>query len=154
MEKHSHPEIVRVVEIPACQMVVSECGMYGDCKLEAFNEWFGALPRTHSINDFLAFDSERGGFVWYYVYQNGMQVPNGFGIIDFPGGLYAVVTGVDGCDNTEAMAAVNAFLAASEVFAKDPTRQELGNIITSPVAAKAIGYEQMDYYTPIKIIEK
>lgn len=33
---------------------------------------------------------------------------------------------------------------------RDPSRPELGNIITSPLVQKIMGYEQMDYYTPIK----
>lgn len=35
-------------------------------------------------------------------------------------------------------------------FERDTSRPELGNIITSPQAQKIMGYEQMDYYTPIK----
>ncbi|MEZ3506348.1 MAG: hypothetical protein K1W10_05285 [Lachnospiraceae bacterium] len=33
---------------------------------------------------------------------------------------------------------------------RDTSRLELGNIITSPLAKKIIGYEQMDYYIPVK----
>ena len=33
---------------------------------------------------------------------------------------------------------------------RDLSRQELGNIITSPLAKEIIGYEQMDYYTPVR----
>ena len=35
-------------------------------------------------------------------------------------------------------------------FERDTSRLELGNIITSPMAQEIMGYEQMDYYTPIK----
>ena len=35
-------------------------------------------------------------------------------------------------------------------FERDPSRSELGNVITSPLVQKVMGYEQMDYYTPIK----
>ena len=35
-------------------------------------------------------------------------------------------------------------------FEHDTSRPELGNIITSPLAQEIMGYEQMDYYTPIK----
>lgn len=35
-------------------------------------------------------------------------------------------------------------------FERDSSRSELGNIITSPHAKEIMGYEQMDYYTPIK----
>lgn len=35
-------------------------------------------------------------------------------------------------------------------FERDTSRLELGNIITSPLAKKIMGYEQMNYYIPIK----
>lgn len=35
-------------------------------------------------------------------------------------------------------------------FERDTSRSELGNIITSPLAKEIMGYEQMDYYIPIK----
>jgi len=35
-------------------------------------------------------------------------------------------------------------------FERDTLRPELGNIITSPLAQKIMGYEQMDYYTHIQ----
>lgn len=33
----------------------------------------------------------------------------------------------------------------------DPERRELGNIITSPAVKEALGYEQMDYYYPVRV---
>jgi AraC family transcriptional regulator len=35
-------------------------------------------------------------------------------------------------------------------FEIDKSRAELGNIITPPMAKNILGYDQMDYYTPIK----
>lgn len=35
------------------------------------------------------------GFVWLYMYEDGMNVPNEFDIIDFQEGLYAVATDID-----------------------------------------------------------
>lgn len=46
-------------------------------------------------------------------------------------------------------AEVDKFLSENG-FARDTSRPELGNIITSPLAQEIMGYEQMDYYTPIK----
>lgn len=39
-------------------------------------------------------------------------------------------------------------------FERDVSRPELGNIITSPLVQEILGYEQMDYYTPVKAKEK
>lgn len=142
-------ENIRIYEIPACQMVSSACGMFGEGKLERFDEWFSTLPVTTFPHDFLWFDASRGGFVWYYQYEKGMEVPAEFEIVDFPGGLYAVVTGIDGADNAEEMRAVDAFLARHGLI-KDESRASLGNIITSKAAQDKLGYCQMDYYTPVR----
>ncbi|MEJ6951811.1 AraC family transcriptional regulator [Natronospora cellulosivora (SeqCode)] len=145
-------ECVRIYEILACKMVSSQCGMFGDGKLERFDEWFSALPKTMFPRDFLWYDSERGGFVWYYMYSEGMEVPEEFNIVDFPGGLYAVTTDIDGQDNSEAKSAIKKFIKEKDCFEEDTSREELGNIPTPPSASKAMGYSQMDYYVPIKII--
>lgn len=44
---------------------------------------------------------------------------------------------------------VDAFLRANGLE-RDTSRPELGNIITSPMAQEIMGYEQMDYYTPVR----
>ncbi|MDF2698581.1 MAG: hypothetical protein K0Q49_137 [Haloplasmataceae bacterium] len=144
-------ENVRIYEIPTCKMVSSPCGMFGDGKLEQFNEWFSTLPRKMFPKDFMWFDSEKGGFVWYYMYDDGMNVPDDFHIIDFPGGLYAVASEIDGNDSTEVISVIKNFIKEKSCFEEDSSRTYLGNIPTPPSASKALGYEQMDYYVPIKI---
>lgn len=79
-----------------------------------------------------------------------MNVPNEFEIIDFKGGLYAVETDIDqktdmGLMDTE----IDQFLNENGLK-RGTSRSELGNIITSPLAKKIMGYEQMDYDIPIK----
>ncbi|SDY92616.1 AraC family transcriptional regulator [Evansella caseinilytica] len=145
-------ECVRIYEIPACKMVSSQCGMFGDGKLERFDEWFSAFPKTISPRDFLWYDSERGGFVWYYMYSEDMKVPEDFDIIDFLGGLYAVATDIDGQDNKDAINNIKEFIKEKGCFEEDTSRAQLGNIPTPPSVGKAMGYNQMDYYVPIRII--
>ncbi len=79
-----------------------------------------------------------------------MNVPNEFEIIDFKGGLYAVATDIDqktdkGLMDTE----IDQFLNENGLK-RGTSRSELGNIITSPLGKKIMGYEQMDYDIPIK----
>lgn len=150
-ERRIEMECVRIYEIPVCKMVTSQCGMFGDGKLERFDEWFSSLPRTMFPRDFLWYDKKRGGYVWYYMYSEGMKVPEEFNIIDFPGGLYAVATDIDGQDNSEAISAIKNFIEEKGCFEEDNSRAELGNIPTSPSASKVMRYNQMDYYVPIKI---
>ncbi len=145
-------ENVRVYKIPKCTMVSSKCGMFGDQALDEFSSWMETLPRTMFPRDFLWFDESRGGFVWYYMHHDGLEVPDAFDMVDFPGGLYAVACDADGESNEEAMSAIMQFIQANGCFAQDTSRKQLGNIITPPEAQKAMGYSQMDYYMPIKIV--
>lgn len=79
-----------------------------------------------------------------------MDVPDEFDIIDFRGGLYAVTTDIDQNTNVDAMnAEVDEFLKQNGLE-RDKSRLGLGNIITTKAVQDILGYEQMDYYTPIK----
>ncbi|MDE7273294.1 MAG: AraC family transcriptional regulator [Lachnospiraceae bacterium] len=138
---------VRIYEMPACKMVSSGTGMFGEGNFNLFDEWLSSQKRGLFPKDFLFWAGE--GFVWLYMYEDGMNVPNEFEIIDFKGGLYAVATDIDqktdkGLMDTE----IDQFLSENG-FKRDASRSELGNIITSPLAKKIMGYEQMDYYIPI-----
>lgn len=144
-------ENVRIYEIPACKMVSSECGMFGDGKLERFNQWFSSLPREIFPKDFMWYDPQNDGFVWYYIYEEGMEIPEEFRIVDFPGGLYAVASEVDGKDAAEVIEVIKNFIKEKNCFEEDHSRMYIGNIPTTPMASQAMGYEQMDYYVPIKI---
>src|SRR5690554_6191131 len=112
-------ESVRIYVIPACKMVSSQCGILGDGKLEQFNEWFSTFPRPIYPKDFMLYDDEKGGFLWYYIYEEGMNVPADFDIIDFPGGLYAVASEIDGQDSSEVISVIKNFIKEKCCFEED-----------------------------------
>lgn len=139
---------VRIYEILDCKMVTSGTGMFGEEKFDKFNEWFSALPISIFSKDYLFWDGV--GFQWLYLYDETLNVPVEYEIIDFKGGLYAVGTDIDQQTDVDAMKIqVDEFLDANG-FERDLDRKELGNIITPPSAYKIMGYNQMDYYSPIK----
>lgn len=139
---------IRIYEMPACKMVSSGTGMFGEKNFTVFEEWFSSQKRSLFPKDFLYWAGE--GFVWLYMYEDGMPAPPELEIIDFEGGLYAVATDIDQKTDKELMnAEVDKFLGENG-FERDASRPELGNIITSPLAKEIMGYEQMDYYIPIK----
>lgn len=142
-------ETVRILQMPACKMVASPQGMFGDGILEDFSEWFGQFDHGGGANDYLWFNGK--GFVWYYRYQNGMKVPDHYQLVTFPGGLYAVSTSIDGDERSyqSAHENIDRFLYEHDGFLKDSSRAELGHIITPPQARSALGYEQMEHYIPI-----
>ncbi len=139
---------VRIYEMPSCKMVSSGIGMFGEGNFTIFDEWMSSQKRGLFPKDFLYWAGE--GFVWLYMHEDGMNVPKEFEIIDFRGGLYAVATDIDQKTDQELMnTEINRFLIENG-FERDISRPELGNIITSPQAREIMGYEQMDYYIPIK----
>jgi len=130
-------------------MVSSGEGRFGDGNFDRFEKWFAGLPRTIHPRDYLT-DGKSGGYCWLYMYEDGMDTA-GFEVADFRGGLYAVATDIDQKTNVKAMdRAVNKFLKANG-FVRDNSRKQLGNIITPPEAQKVMGYNHMDYYTPVKV---
>ena len=143
-------QAIRIIEIPDCKMVSSGIGMFGQEHFTAFNAWFSTLPRTKDAKDFAA--EAPGGVEWLYIYENGMAVPERFDIIDFKGGLYAVNTDIDQQTDIAVMDnALHEFLQKNG-FEQDNSRRRMGNIITPPKAQEVLGYNQMDYYMPIKAI--
>lgn len=142
---------VRIYEMPACKMVSSGRGSFGEEKFERFAAWFSSQKREMFSRDFLSGDEN--GCCWLYLYEEGMEVPDEFAVVDFPGGLYAVATDIDQRTDIGRMKEeVDAFLKENGLE-QDTSRSELGNIITSPTAQQIMGYAQMDYYTPIKAKE-
>ncbi|MEA4823196.1 MAG: AraC family transcriptional regulator [Clostridiaceae bacterium] len=129
-------------------MVSSGTGLFGEEKFDQFNNWFSSLPQSMYPKDFLYWDGK--GLCWLYLYDEKMNVPSAFEIVDFEGGLYSVATDIDQKTNMNAMkTAVDQFLDENG-FTRDDSRFELGNIITSPKAKEILGCCQMDYYTPVK----
>ncbi len=151
-------QAIRIVEIPDCKMVSSGIGMFGQEKFDGFHQWFCAQPRAIHPKDYLFWDGDEymvsGGFHWLYLYDENIGAPKGYDVIDFKGGLYAVATDIDQKTDVAVLnAQVDTFLAENG-FTRDPSRPDLGNIITPPRAKEILGYEQMDYYTAIKPVER
>ena len=147
---------IRIYDMPPCRMVASPVGMFGEIALDAFNAWMEEQPRSLFPRDFLTWDDSdpaHPGFRWYYLYEEGMALPDGAEIVNFPGGMYAVATGIDQRTDKKAMDADVAVFLEENGLMIDPERRELGNIITSPVVQKVLGYEQMDYYYPVRPVK-
>lgn len=142
-------QAIRIYEMPACKMVSSGIGMFGEKNFNIFEEWFSSLKRGLFPRDFLYWAGE--GFVWLYMFEDGMKIPPELEIIDFPGGLYAVAADIDQKTDKELMYAETDRFLSKSGFERDTSRSELGNVITSPSVREILGYEQMDYYIPIKV---
>ena len=141
-------QAVRIIEIPKCKMVSSGAGFFGEEKFETFGRWFSSLPAGVYPKDFLCEDE--AGLCWLYLYDDGMEIPDGFAVVDFEGGIYAVATDIDRKTDMDAMnTEVDKFLAENGLE-RDDRRCAMGHIITSPKLQKMLSYAQMDYYTPVR----
>lgn len=146
-------QTIRIYDMPPCRMIASPVGMFGEPALDAFEAWMEKHPRTMFPQEFLTWDDSdpaHPGFRWYYMYEDGMTPPAGAEVVDFPGGMYAVATGIDQQTNKAAMDAKVAAFLLMNGLERDPARRELGNIITSPAVKAVLGCEQMDYYYPVR----
>lgn len=142
---------IRIYDFPKCKMVSSGIGMFGEVKFDRFMAWMSAQPAGLYPKDFLFFDSRDGaeGMHWLYAWDPGMTVPEEFEVIEFWGGLYAAAADIDQQTDMDALnAEVDVFLSANNLL-RDPSRPDLGNVLTSPQTAEILGYEQMDYLTPV-----
>ena len=149
---------VRIIELPACKMVTSGPDTEDPTAFERFDKWWTAYDKSRT-DHFYARDfmwcSADGAFEWGYAVLKVPKDTGGFGVIDFPGGLYAVAISVDNDskDHDRVYKGILDWVKKSGCFALDENdvRRSLGNI-TSPVGTKEImGYHQMDLYFPIRI---
>ena len=110
------------------------------------------MPRPMFPKDFITWgtDPTQPWFRWYYQYEDGMTLPAGAEIVEFPGGMYAVATDIDQQTDKDAMDTAVADFLAQHGLERDDTRQELGNIISSPAVSAMLGFEQMDFYYPVR----
>jgi len=142
-------QAVRIIEVLNCKVVSSGIGMFGDDNFEKFDTFISSLPKTMNSRDFLFQDE--GGLHWVYIYEEWMDVPAGLSVIDFNyGGLYAVTTDIDQQTDIDAMDRELLDFLQKSGFEQDHSRPRMGNVITPPQATEVLGYNQMDYYMPIR----
>ena len=160
---------VRIIELPACKMVTSgpvkgdEAWKPGGI-MERFDTWWVSYDNQRADafypRDFL-WSPPEGGLEWGYAVlevprsADGSVDTGGFGVIDFPGGLYAVAISVDGDgkDHDRVYSGIQEWVRKSGCFALDETetRRSLGNITSPKCAREVMGFHQMDLYFPIRI---
>ena len=155
---------VRIIELPACKMVWS-----GVCKdgsnvaenerLKHFNEWWTAQDKLRRdlfyARDFMWHDSEANGLAWGLAVAEIPKGTSGYEVMDFPGGLYAVVNYADN-DAEGAYKNIKKWVEESGCFAPDDSasRHFLWHFISTEAVKTAMGYYQYDFYFPIKIKEE
>jgi hypothetical protein len=143
-------EKVRLYHIPDCKMVSSGDGLFGQENFTRFDEWFSKQTVFPIYPfDFLREGDSPGTLNWNYIYDERMDVPDEFAIVDFKGGYYAVITGIDGTDPAPAYQIRDQYLKDHNLVV-DETRPQFGHILSGyKLIRDTLGAGQMDYWIPV-----
>ncbi len=154
---------IRIVELPRCTMVSSGISTDPDLFAEGgvlmrFNRWWSAIDATRRDRffprDFMWYDRPTKGVVWWYAVEDVPPDTNGFDVVDFEGGLYAAAASRDADEEgAQVYDAIRSWIETSEFFEIDEREghYDLFHVITPPEASRAMGYNQLDIYVPVKV---
>lgn len=154
----------RIIELPAFTAVSSGVDTAFDFsengKLGKFSTYFSAikpLPEdSFRPRDFLFFDKEENGLVWWWALAEGMD-DGGFEHVEFDGGYYVCYNYIDHDEETNGKLYNEAlkYIENSGVFELDerPNHYSMGHIITPVAIAEKQGFALMETFIPIKIKE-
>lgn len=127
-------------------------------ELGKFNDYFSGIkpsPRDSFMpRDFLFFDKEAGGLVWWYAWEEGMP-DGGYQKVAFDGGIYLTYFywDHDEEENGRLYQAALDYIRQSDVFELDerPGHYAMGHIITPSEAIPALGNGMMECFVPVKL---
>jgi len=152
----------RIISLPpftaALSGVDKNCDFSENGLLGKFDKYFSAIkpsPRDDFMpRDFLFFDEEKKGMVWWWALSEDMD-NGGNEVVDFDGGYYLTYAYKDGDEETNGKLYREAlgYICNSEIFELDvrPNHYAMGHIITPSQVIKAQGWAQMETFIPIKL---
>lgn len=158
-EKLEKKPDIRIVELPACRMVIS--GEKKGNNHKKFEKMWGRLDAKRKDKffprDFMVYDSEKGVNVWWYAIEDWVSDKDteGFEIINFDGGLYATAITHDWDDNIviKAYNAIKEWLSEHDKLAYDERPGRYVMFHVNGPDKNLLGYIQSEYFFPIYIKE-
>lgn len=154
---------VRIMSLPACKMVSSGYGFFGDEKFDRFSEWFGKLSNDGEYvwempKDFAWYDPEKGANMWLYVKPDYDVDIQDFDIVDFEGGLYvtAVSRDDDDEDGGRVYAGIKKWIEKSDMLELDERtgHHTMYHVVTPKRIKEDFGFHQLEILVPVKKREK
>lgn len=151
-EKLEQMPDIKVIRIPKLKMARS-----GNTDLDAFDRWWSSIDIKNYIfsRDFMWYNAGLGYFEWLFAIPEGLTDTNGYEVFDFPGGLYAVGTAIDGDDINRVNRLIhkwvdeNEFFEVSNSLNDNSERYDMGHIVTPQIFKEKMGYHLMDLFIPI-----
>lgn len=154
---------VRIMLLPACKMVSSGYGFFGEEKFDRFDRWFSELSYHGSYTweiprDFLWYDPEKGSSVWWFVKPDYDVDTQDFDIVDFEGGMYVSAVSRDGDDEDGGRVheGIKKWIEKSDILELDerPGHYTMCHIVTPKQIKETLGFHQLEILVPVKKIEK
>ncbi|MCO5218700.1 MAG: hypothetical protein M9953_10335 [Thermomicrobiales bacterium] len=152
--------MIRVIELPACRMATSGPSPDDDPFIEGgvlhrFDAWFSVRDRGLDLapRDLMWVDPTTERLVWNYLMEHD-ETCEPWQEVHFPGGLYAADVSRDQDDRhgEEVLQQLRDWVEASPFVADEGIERSVAfHITTSPSAADALGYHQLEILLPIRI---
>jgi DNA-binding transcriptional MerR regulator len=164
-EKLEKKPDVRIVELPPCRMVTSgistEPDLFApDGRLMRFNAMWSRLDARRKdrffARDFMWYDPVTGGTAWWFALEDWMTEADteGYGIIDFEGGIYAAAVSrdLDEHDGPRVYAGILDWITNGGCFELDerPGHYAMYHICGTPKSDKILGYGQLEIFRPVR----
>lgn len=152
----------RIISLPPFKAASSDVDKNFDFStngiLGRFDRYFSEIIPSARDNfmprDFLFFDEENQGMVWWWALSDDMN-DGGNKVVDFDGGYYLTYTYRDGDEETNGRLYNEAmeYIKSSEIFELDmrPDHYAMGHIITPKEIIVLQGWAQMETFIPIKL---
>jgi hypothetical protein len=157
-EKLEKKPDIGIISLPACRMVTS--GVKRGDNHKRFQRIWKRLDGKHTPlfpRDFMWWDAEHGSTVWWYAVDDWVTEADteGFGIVDFAGGLYAsaIAPQDDPAECFEIFNAIKEWVTKHENLELDEHRghDNLFHVISPERIHELLGYRQYAFYVPIRI---
>ena len=161
--QESKVERVKIIEIPACKMIKSkEFRWENSDSFSIMREFWQKVASRHEdifSRDFAGYNQKTRNFYWCFFALNndiGKFDISGYEVIDFQGGYYATATSID--NNSESFDQtfneIKNWIEQTKSFELDLENRD--RLTQMPIAdnaefKKAMGYEQLAIFIPIKI---
>ena len=154
--KDKIPDII-IVRIPKFRAVTSGAMSYEDVFgkfqiwQEAHNDFF--QPIIFDAPDFLC--ENNGSLEWIWRIKDEITEADTapYEIIEHPGGLYAVAVSIDGDDESgnKVLQKIEKWIEKTNFVIDESRTTSVHMIYADYEIRKGLGYEQMNFYTPIKL---
>jgi DNA-binding transcriptional MerR regulator len=149
---------IRIIKLPKVKMACAKGKYLLDECLDNFNKWWSSVEVKQALfpRDFLQYNLKLEYFEWLFAIPEGMTDTNGYEVVDFPGGLYAVATAFEDDAETERVCnLIHKWVDESDEFEVSNSdndtneRYDMGHIVFS----EGVYRPQMDIFVPIVIKE-